>query len=173
MADNALYSPNNEVLPIGVADAVLKRNAANNGWEYKTAVQLGVASKLLQTTFVEQTTDTSTGSAAFGPLLTQVITTSASSFLIIHATTSFSNATNNTNPDIQLVIDGSPVRGAGERIAAASALVSMSIVYRKSGLVAGAHTVLLRWRTSGGSLRCRPVATVNEHASLVIQEVTA
>lgn len=47
-----------------------------------------------------------------------------------------------------------------------------ALLYRKTGLAVGAHTVLLQWRTSANTARCRPTTTVNEHASLRIQEVT-
>ncbi len=171
MVDFALYSPDAQKLPAGIADALLKRTAANDGWEYKTAAQLGIATRLFQTTFVEQTIDTTTGSAAFVDLLTQAITTTAGSFLLIQVTGSLSNTSLNSNMDFQLTIDGTPARGAGTRSPAANIPTSVGITYRSSGLLAGAHTIRVRWRTSGGTARIRPATTLNEHASLMIQEV--
>jgi hypothetical protein len=169
MSDHALYCTNTEVVPAGVANAILKRNATNDGWEFKTPIQLAT---LLQSTFTEQATNTTTGSAAFVTLLTQSITISAGSVLLIEVSASISNTNPNINMDIQLNIDAAAVRGAGLRPSAANQPNVASIVYRKTGLAAGAHTILLQWRTATNTAQCRPVATVNEHASIMIQEVT-
>lgn len=168
MSNYALYTPDKQTLPAGVADALLKRTADNSGWEFKTAAQLGIASRLYQTQFVEQTIDTSTGSATFGPLLSQAITTTAGSYLLITTTVSLSN-TANANNDIQITIDGAAVRGATIRSNVGTG-GSAAITYRKSGLSAGAHTIAVQWRTSSGSARIRPATQVMEHASLSIIE---
>src|SRR5512137_1319319 len=117
MADKALYCSNDEVVPAGSADGILKRTAANDGWEFKTAAQLGIAATVKQTAFAEQAVNTTTGSGTFGDLgtITLTLTTTAGSFLLINFTASASNASANTNIDYQLVIDGSPVRGCGTR----------------------------------------------------------
>lgn len=172
MSDKALYSADTQVIPAGVANGLLKRTAANDGWEFKTAAQLGVAPTLLQTTFTELTLDTPTGSGTFVDLLTQAITIQAGSVLLIHFTASASNTSNATTIDFQITIDAAAVRGTGMRTVAANIPSGNAIVYRKTGLSAGAHTVKVQWRTGGGQARIRPATTVNEHASLVIQEVT-
>jgi hypothetical protein len=173
MSDHALFCSNTEVVPAGASDALLKRTAANTGWEFKTAAQLGLSPTLLQSVFTEQTTDTTTASATFVTLLTQTITISAGSILLIEVTASFSNTAANNNMDIQLVIDGTAVRGCGTRSLVVNQATSTAIVYRKTGLAVGAHTRLVQWRTpGGGTARCRPVTTVNEHASIMVQEVT-
>ena len=174
MSDKALYSSTNtEVIPAGAADGLLKRTAANNGWEFKTAAQLGASPTLLQTTFVEQATDTSTTSVSFVDLLTQAITIQAGSILLITVTASMSNTSANQNMDIQITIDGVAARGAGTRVATSNVPQGFSIVYRKTGLAVGAHTIKVQWRTpSGGTMRVRPATTLNEHCSMLIQEVT-
>jgi hypothetical protein len=172
MSDHSLFCSNTEVVPAGTADALLKRTAANTGWEFKTAAQLGLSPTLLQTTFTEQVADTTTTSAAFVTLLTQSITIQTGSILLLDVTVSFSDTTANANVDIQLVIDGTAARGAGSRSIAVNTPTCMGIVYRKTGLAVGAHTILVQWRTSAGTARCRPTTTVNEHASLRVQEVT-
>lgn len=172
MSDHALYGTNTEVIPVGVADALLKRTAANTGWEFKTAAQLGLSPTLLQTTFVEQVADTTTASASFVTLLTQSITIQTGSILLIDASASISDTGGTSNIDIQITIDGTPARGCGTRTTATNVPGALALVYRKTGLAAGAHTVLVQWRTSAGTARCRPTTTVNEHASLRIQEVT-
>lgn len=172
MSDHALYATNTEVIPAGTADGLLKRTSANTGWEFKTAAQLGLSPTLLQSTFIEQVADTTTTSASFVTLLTQSITIQTGSILLIDVSASISNTTNNNNVDIQITIDGTPARGAGTRVPVANQPGGFAIVYRKTGLTAGAHTVLLQWRTGANTARCRPTTTVNEHASLRIQEVT-
>jgi hypothetical protein len=169
MSDHALYCTNTEVVPVGIADGVLKRTAANTGWEFKTPIQLAT---LLQSTFVEQASNTTTGSASFVTLLTQSITTSAGSALLIDATASLSNTGGTSNTDIQIVIDGTAARGCGTRTTSGNVPGGLAIVYKKTGLAAGVHTILLQWRTNAGTAQCRPTTTANEHASLVIQEVT-
>lgn len=171
MSDHALFCSNTEVIPVGVADAILKRTAANTGWEFRTAAQLGIAPTLLQSVFTEQTADTSTTSTSFVTLLTRAITIQTGSILLIDTTASISN-TGVSAIDIQVTIDGTPVRGSGTRTTAANVPNSLALTFRRAGLSAGSHTILLQWRTSTGTARCRPTTTLNEHASLRIQEVT-
>lgn len=172
MSDKALYAADTQVIPAGVADGLLKRTAANTGWEFKTAAQLGIAPTLLQTTFTELTLDTTTGLGTFGDLLTQVITIQAGSILLIHFTASAGNTSTATTIDFQITIDAVAARGTGMRTVAINVPMGNAIVYRKTGLSAGLHTIKVQWRTGGGSARIRPATTVNEHASLMIQEVT-
>ena len=173
MSDKALYCDNLEVVPAGTADGILKRTAANTGWEFRTAAQLGLAPTLIQTTFVEQVADKSTGSAAFVTLLTQAITIQAGSKLIVLTTMSASDtAGGGEQVDFQITIDGVAARGAGIHTRQANHAQGAAITIEKLGLAAGAHTVLLRWRTTGPTANIRPTSTLVEHASLVLQEVT-
>jgi hypothetical protein len=172
MADYALYGADSQAVPAGTADALLKRNAANTGWEFKTSAQLGLTHSLLQTTFTEISVDTTTTNAGFVDLLTQVITIVAGSILLITFTGSASHSANNNTIDFQLVIDTVPVRGTTMRIPTANTGQSSSIVYRRTGLAVGAHTIKIQWRTPAATARIRPVATLVEHASLLCQEVT-
>lgn len=172
MADHAIYGSNIEVVPAGVANALLKRTVANDGWEFKTAAQLGLAPTLLQTTFTEVTVDTTTGSGVFVDLISQVITITAGSIILISFTASASNTSQNTTIDFQLMIDGVATRGTGMRTSSTTAPQGNAITYRKTGLAVGAHTIKIQWRTGGGTARVRPVATAIEHASLLCQEVT-
>jgi hypothetical protein len=170
MSDKALYSTTDtEVIPAGSADGVLKRNAANTGWEFKSPTQLGLP---VQTTFVEQSTDTSTTSGTFVDLLTQAITTTTGTSLIISVTGSVSCIVANVQIDFQITIDGTPVRGAGTRVTAINSSGSIAINYRKTGLAAGLHSIKVRWRTASSTARIQPATTLNEHASLLIQEVS-
>jgi hypothetical protein len=167
MSTKALYCNNTEEVPAGVASQFLRRNAANNGWEF-------VAGELLQTAFAEQATNTTQTSATFGDLgtVTLTLTTTAGSALLITFTASASNTNNNHNIDFQLVIDGTAVRGAGMRVPVAGQSDSSAITYKKTGLSAGSHTIKAQWRTDGNTAQIRPTTVLNEHASLLIQEVT-
>jgi hypothetical protein len=169
--DYALYTGSTENAPAGTADGLLKRNAANNGWEFKTAAELGLTATLKQTLFAQITVDTTTTSAAFVDLLTQAITITAGSKVIINFTASANNS-NVSLIQFQITIDGAAVRGASSRVSQNNTEVCCSIVYERLGLAAGAHTVKIQWRTTAGTARIRPVATVVEHASLILQEVT-
>jgi hypothetical protein len=172
MSDKALYCADVEVVPAGSADGLLKRTAANTGWEFKTAAQLGLSRTLVQTVFVEQAIDTTTGSASFGDLLTQTITITAGSILLIMFTGSASNTNSNNTIDFQITLDAVAVRGSGMRVSSNNVPMSSAITYRKTGLAAGLHTVKVQWRTGGNTARIRPATTLNEHASLLLQEVT-
>lgn len=172
MSDKALYAVNSEVIPVGVVDGLLKRTAANDGWEFKTAAQLGLSPTLLQTLFVEQSTNITTTSATYTTLLTQAVTIQTGGILLINVTASVSNTNANTNISMQLTIDGVAVRGAATRCLSTNTPSSLALVYRRSGLSVGAHTVALQWLTSANTAQIRPATTTNEHASLMIQQVT-
>jgi hypothetical protein len=46
------------------------------------------------------------------------------------------------------------------------------LVYRKTGLAVGVHTVEIRWKTTSGVAQIRPVTTIVESAGLLLSEVT-
>lgn len=170
--NRALYCNDPGDIPPAISGALLKRSDDNQGWELKTPTELGITRTLLQTQFKEVTVDTTTTSTSLVDLLSQSLTTTAGSSLLINVSASISNSSANRNIDIQLMIDGVAVRGAGTRVTGTGIPGSLAIVYKKVGLAAGNHTIKVRWRTDGSTARVRPIASVNEHASLMIQEVT-
>ena len=95
------------------------------------------------------------------------------STLLIHISFSASVDVNTQVATFQLFIDAVAVRGAGIISASGLAPNSGAIVYKATGLAAGAHTIQLRVTPGGGStVRVRPTGTINEHASLLVEEVT-
>lgn len=126
---------------------------------------------LLQSVFAEIAANTTTTSTAFVDLISQAITTSPGSALEISISASASNGTTGNDQGFQLVIDGAAVRGFSCRNTGGNTATSGALVYKKTGLAAGAHTVALQWKTSGNTARVDPAGTTVEHASLLIKEV--
>lgn len=126
-----------------------------------------------QSVFAEIAADTTTTSASFVDLLTANITT-FSSILIIQASISASNSSAlGANMDFQVLVDGVAKRGFAIRTPALSnAQLGAGLFYKMTGLTPGAHVVKLQWRTSAGTGQVRPVATIAEHASLLVEEST-
>jgi len=131
------------------------------------------AGSSLQTEFTEVTTDQTTSSATFVPLMSQTITMIAADFLIIHFSFSVSN-TNDASVDFQILLDGVPQRAASEGFSGANRRVgSGAIVLRRSPGI-GLHTIDVEWRTNAGTAQIRPIAGADEeHASLLLAEVSA
>lgn len=126
----------------------------------------------MQTGFVEITSDTTTTSGTYVDLLSLTLTTDAN-MVEIHFTASVSNtAAFGSSPSFQLVIDGSAVRGAKVRVLEAVEASCAAITYRSSQLTAGSHTFKIQWLTDTSTARIRPVTTINEHASLLVNEIT-
>jgi hypothetical protein len=122
--------------------------------------------------FSEQTTDTTTASTTFVTLLTANITNTVNSNLLIQATVSSANDTINTTNYFRITVDGTPIRGFSERYSTAGTTKSASLVSKQS-ITAGAHTVLLQWRVSGGTASVAPVTSPDaQHASILLSEVT-
>ena len=72
--------------------------------------------------------------------------------------------------DFQLLVDGTPVRGA-QIYATSQGSYGAGIAYRVA-VAAGAHAIKIRWRTNAATARIRPVTTIAEHAALRACEVT-
>jgi hypothetical protein len=130
------------------------------------------ASILVQNSFTELTADQSTTSASFVDLtsLTKTLTTGAN-FVIVKFTCSCSNTAVGSVNDFQLLVDGVAKRGTSASVKSSNDTLCVALVY-KIAVTAASHTIKLQWRTSSGTLRSRPVTTIVEHGSLLIQEVT-
>ena len=118
--------------------------------------------------------DQTTTSTTFGDLLTAAVTTSARSFLLIWISFTVSFTPNlSAAAMLRLTIDGTEyLRAGAEEFSDAQ---GGAIVYRASGLAAGAHTIALQWRISSvgaGTFRCRPVTAEPEGAAIVVMEVS-
>lgn len=139
----------------------------------------GGASSLLQTTQSAIAAATTTTSTTFVALLSASITLQAGSFLLLTFTWAASNNSANRIVSFEIQVNGTSYRQAACRVSAGNAAESGSIVGRiavgASGLVAGANTIAIRWRTSAGTAQIDPTQTAigrEEHAALLLQEVT-
>lgn len=125
-----------------------------------------------QNNFTEISADTTTTSATYVDLLSATVQVT-SGVLLIHFSAAISNSGANNNMVWQLLVDGAATRGGGGRNGATSTQIQYALIYKKTGLSVGSHTVKIQWSTpGGGTMQCRPVTTVNEHASLLVQEVS-
>lgn len=134
--------------------------------------QADIVGGLVKTQFLEQTTDTSTTSATYVDLLSMSFTKQrADTALIVHATCAAAVQNNDKYARFQLVIDGTPQRGACMQTQNNEGQ-TIGIVIRKTGYAAGARTIKLQWLVEGGeTVNCRPATLSYEHASLLVQEV--
>lgn len=130
-----------------------------------------------QTVLADIAADTTTTAASFpgSTLLSQSVTIAAGGILLVAFSCATSNSSNNNTNFFRLVVDGVVRRAAGVRLSGGANMpIGGAMVFRVAGLAAGARLVDIQWYTTGGTAQIRPVAAVDaEHASLVIQEVTA
>jgi hypothetical protein len=135
----------------------------------------GSGATFVQSQFDSVDADTNTNSTVFTDLLSAPITTTIGSFLFVSFTASPSSVLGAFAGDFRLVIDGTPVAGAAVFLPATDQPESAAIVWRQSGVGAGAHTVVVQWRVTSAlrTIQIRPVtAPNNEHGSLYVAETT-
>lgn len=127
---------------------------------------------MLQTVFAEISANTTTTSAVFVDLISQVVTTTGGD-LLIYFTVSASANTNGRDIAFRVTVDGISKRGTQIYAKDGGHSSSASIITKVTGLAATSHTVKIQWQTSGGTAQILPVTNVDiEHASLLIKEVT-
>ncbi len=127
---------------------------------------------VLQSKFVEVTTDETEPSTVFVDLISTTITTGAN-FLFVLVTAGISASAANKNAQLQIDIDGTTFRAAGEELKT-SGVASSVAVSVKIAVTAALHTVKLQWRVSGGNVQCRPVTSGDdEHCSMILLESTS
>jgi hypothetical protein len=135
----------------------------------------GPAATFIQSGFSALAVDTTSASNVFVDLLTVAINVTTGPFLYINASAGISSVLGLDSADFRLTIDGSPVVGTGAFLSSSNLAETVSLVWRESGVAAGAHTVKLQWRGTniGRTLQCRPVTSPDsEHASLYVAETT-
>lgn len=121
--------------------------------------------------FAEATVDTTETSSTFVDLLTTTITTGASDILI-NASVSSSNASNNKVHDFRILIDAVVQRGFSSSHGSASLNGQGSGIVLRRSVTAATHTIKLQWQVSSGTAQIRPVAAPDsEHASLYVEEL--
>lgn len=124
---------------------------------------------LVQTKFVEITSDTSTTSTTFVDLLSTTLTTQGGA-LLIHFDVSCSNSNTGKEIDFQVLLDGTVKKAGGVRYNGTPA-GDLSLSYKTAILTAGSHTVKVQWKTESNTANIRPVtAPTGESASMTILE---
>ncbi|HMV01716.1 MAG TPA: hypothetical protein PLJ37_01190 [Chitinophagales bacterium] len=136
----------------------------------------GVVNKILQIASAKVSSDQSTASASLVDLpgTSVTITTVAGSKIKLDSSFAFSNTSAlGSTTNIVLDIDGSTDTGAGQTTPGLTGAVQAGSINRLiTGLSAGSHTFKLKWGTTAGSTRCRPVSVPTaEHASIVVMEI--
>lgn len=125
--------------------------------------------------FVRLAADQSTTSTTFVdvPTMTLLPTVETGDVLIVSVSGSGSTIAA-AIVDLSLVVDGTTAVGASMDALVSPFPFCWALTARLTGLVAGAHTIKLQWRTSANTLRVRPVtALATEHLALLIERVTA
>lgn len=134
-------------------------------------------SVLRQTSFVEITTPTTMNSATFVGLLSKVITLGAGGILLVDFSASCDSANAlGAQVNFGLFIDGVQTRAFSMFVGGPGAVEQCgALVYRKTGLAPGPHTIEIRWRRgAAGVCTINPVADPDSHsACLRLMEVTA
>ncbi len=135
-----------------------------------------VINKTLQIVTARVTSDQTTTSSTLVDLTGPSITITIASGSKVKIDTSFSLSNTSalgSTANIVLDVDGSTDTGAGQTTPGLTgALQTGSINRLITGLSAGSHTFKLRWNTTAGTARCRPVtAPSSEHASIVVTEI--
>jgi len=148
-------------------------NAEGTSTSLARADHVHGGASVLQSAMAEKSTDATTTSASFVDLLTVTITTIASTVCKIYFTVSASHTTAEAATTFQLLIDGSAVRGLAtyQPKFGGGFQCGGALIYRKTGLSAASHTFKIQWKTSGSTAQIRPVTTIAEHASLVVEEI--
>jgi hypothetical protein len=125
--------------------------------------------------FTNITVNTTTTSATFVDLLSTSITISDQSKILISFTGSMSNASNNQTHFFRVLVNGATITGGGTGTRIASGAGNPQVIaihVQTAALTAGTYTIALQWRTTGGTVQCRPIAAPDaEHAAMVVQEI--
>jgi hypothetical protein len=103
--------------------------------------------------------------------MTESITTGAN-FLVVTFSAVTSNSSSNKVAYFAIFIDGVRVFEGGLDPVSANGAANITLVYR-GAVTAAAHTIDVKWSTSGGTEQIRPVAALyKESASLLVEEVS-
>jgi hypothetical protein len=124
------------------------------------------------TSYVQLTTDSTTSSATFVSLLSLTIITSGNTSLLVRTSFSGDNSSASAAQNLFAIFVDSTQVIAGEITVSTGANQSGALEYKTPILSAGSHTVELRWATSLGTARIRPITNPNtDNASLTSVEV--
>lgn len=113
--------------------------------------------------------DVTTTSTTYVDLLSTTLAISGGLYLVTFSA-SGSNATNNTNVRFQLVIDGVVQRGTKFRKDGGTG--GTAALCRRVALAAGTRTFKIQWSVSAGTGRIRASTVTEEHAWMLIDELS-
>lgn len=163
-AANRFGTPSNVIIQPGVS-VVLQYDATASRWR----VPGWQAPALLPAPrFYEVTTDISTTSTVFTTMFSGTFSLTASELnLIVVMTCSIENSNSDRSMSVRLVLNGTPLKGAGDRTGAANTPICLSVSAQGVGVV-GSNTLTVEWRTSSSTARCLAASEDDNHASLSI-----
>lgn len=139
-----------------------------------TCAQFGfLGNRLIDSEYVDALGDVSTTSTTFVDLtgVSMLFQTQLGTVCICTFSASGSNSSINTNVRFQLMVDGVAQRGTKFRNPTTNGSCA-TLIYRVTGLTAGNHTFKMQWSVSAGTGRIRALTVVEEHAGLLVEEVT-
>lgn len=163
-AANRFAMPANVIIQPGVS-VILQYDTTSSRWR----VPGWQAPSLLPAPrFYEVTTDISTTSTTFTTMFSGTFDLTASELnLIVLLTCSIENSNADRNMSIRLVLNGTPLKGAGDRTGAANTPICLSVSAQGVGVV-GSNTLTVEWLTSASTARCLAATADDNHASLSI-----
>lgn len=134
----------------------------------------GVETAYKENDFVALASDQSTTSTTYVdvPGMSLTVNVSTGDELLITVTGSGSVSASGTTGSLQLLVDGVAVASCPSSTVTNPFPVAWAMVWRASGLGAGAREVKLRWKTSANTTRCRPL-TQEENMALLVERVDA
>lgn len=158
-------------------EARLLENGGNGAlaWAYPL-VDLDAAKQIIQIAQGAVVADQSTPSGTLSDLAGASVTIATQSGTRVEVEASFSTSNSSllgAQTTMVFDLDGAVRRGSGQsNPALATNTQTGAIVDTITGLTAANHTFKLRWATTGGTARCRPVTAPNtEHAVIKVREI--
>ena len=146
---------------------------ATNTWDLVGVGQGGLPSRMVQIT-----SNTTTTSTTWVQLLTTGAWTTSpnTNYLDISFTTSVDNSNTNTEQLFQCTLDGTDICVTGTWVAATLNPATAAMIVRVACSGNASHTVVINWRTTGGTATIDPTQTHTSgallmHANLVIKEL--
>jgi hypothetical protein len=128
--------------------------------------------QLIQTVFSEISANTTTTSGTFVDLLTVTLTTGPTQVEIYFTASASNNAFAGASLQFQITIDAVAQRGCKVRSFTLNSASCGAIFFRSGQLSIGSHTIKVQWLTDVGTAQIRPVTTIQEHGSLLVNEIT-
>ena len=121
--------------------------------------------------YVQQTTDLTVAAGAYAKLFdVQIRKLQVGSRLAIRFGASFVQLTAAGGVSFQVKLDGVVVKGTYVTTPTATAAYNAGIVLVVAALP-GLHTVTVEWKDSAGSVRVNAKSIVEEHATLLVEEI--